>query len=75
LRWDFARSYTNEVVRDFPIGDRSHDGDFAYTRAIRLENLALAQYQQVVQIYAALVNDGIVPNEDEWQQRRKGAGA
>ena len=73
LRFDLARNRTNAIVRDFPLADTSPDGRDGYRHAIRLENLALAEYNRVRQIYADLVTGGAVPDEDEWQ-RHKGAG-
>ena len=63
LRLDFARNYLNEVQTDFPIDDGSPDGQYAYQRAIRAENGALAEYHRALRIYTDLVMDGKLPEE------------
>lgn len=64
LRLDFARNYFKEVQGDFSLLPPS-DGQYALKRALRAENVALAEYHRVLRIYADLTK-GIMPNEDEW---------
>ena len=66
LRLYFARNYVAEVHRDFPLTDTSSDGQYAYQRALRMENLALAQYTRVLRLYTDLVMRGQIPDKDEW---------
>ena len=55
---DFARNYVAEVQGGFPLNDTSSDGQYAYQRALRTENLALAQYTRVLRLYTDLVMRG-----------------
>ena len=64
LRLDFARNYLNEVQRDFPIDDTSPDGQYAFRRALRAENVALAEFHRLLRIYTDLVMDGKIPPEE-----------
>jgi len=68
LRLDFARNFLEEVQRDFPIGDPSPDGQFAYQKALRAESAARAECTRLLCLYAHLVLDGKVPDENEWRQ-------
>ena len=64
LRVDFARQYKKEVERDFPVGSiPTADGNFAFHRALRAENVALAEYNRVLRIYGHLILHGEVPDE------------
>jgi len=40
------------------------DGSFAYRRALRIENTALAEYRRVLTIFTDLTVSGVVPPED-----------
>ena len=74
LRFDSARSRTNAVVREFALDGTSADGRYAYRNAIRVENVALAEYNRVLRIYTDLMHDGIASDEDDWA-RRQGASS
>ena len=64
LRLDFARNYVIEVKQDFSSPDiPASDGNFAYRQALRVENLALAEYQRVLRIFSDLTVRGIFPDE------------
>ena len=64
LRLDFARNYAKEVQKDYTSLPAT-DGQYALQRALRAENLALAEYNRVLRIYADLTT-GIMRNEDDW---------
>lgn len=64
LRVQFARSYVKEVQRDLAEGAvPSADGNFSFERAIRAENMALAEYNRVLRIFTDLVLRRILPDE------------
>jgi hypothetical protein len=68
LRLDFARSYLKEVRRDFH--DRefpvpSPDGNFAYRKALRAENAALAEYRRILAVVADLFTTGEAPAQQD----------
>ena len=64
LRAQFTHNYVIEVQRDLQEGAVPLvDGNFALERAVRAENLALAEYNLVLLIFTALVVDGMVPDE------------
>lgn len=64
LRLDFARTYLREVQRDFKTGDiPSADGDFAYKKALRAENAALAEYHRILVILTELSVNGKLPTD------------
>ncbi len=64
LRLDFARQYMKEVQRDRNSGDiPGPDGNFAYQKALRAENTALAEYNRVLRVFTKLVVDGKIPDE------------
>ncbi len=78
LRFDAARDRTNAIVREFPLAGTSPNSRYAYQRAVRLENAALAEYQHVLRIYTDLVVRHMVPDEDDWHRRKgmtSGGGA
>ena len=73
LRLRFAQNYMREVQRDVGAKDiPAADGRFAFQKALRAENLALAEYRRVLRIFRDLVVSGKTPDEEEW---RKAAGA
>ena len=61
LRLEFATSYVDEFKRSFPLSDTSPDGQTAYERALRAQNVALGEYNRVLRIFSELVLDGKVP--------------
>ena len=63
LRLDFATNYLNEVRQDFEIKDPSPDGQFSCERAIRAQNVALAEYTRILRTFTDLVIDGKIPDE------------
>lgn len=71
LRLDFARNFMKEVQVDFPLNDSSPDHRYAFQRALRVENAALAKYRRVLRIFSELILEGKVPDESKW---RKSAG-
>ena len=60
LRLDFAGECVNEAQRD----DISPDG--ARERALRAQNVALAEYTRILRSFSDLVLDGKIP--DGWRQ-------
>jgi hypothetical protein len=67
LRLDFARNYLAEVQRDYPSRDiPEHEHHFAHNKAVRAEDIALAEYNRVLRVYTDLTVDGIIPDESEW---------
>ena len=71
LSLDFARNFLKEVQRDFPRESvASADGQFALQKALRAENLALAEYRRVLRIFTDLVVEGTVPDENVWLHRK-----
>ena len=65
LRLQFARNYMQEVHRDLQEGViPAADGNFALERAIRAENIAIAEYSRVLRFYTDLVVDGKIPEEE-----------
>lgn len=67
LRVDFARNYVIEVEHDFLAPDLpGADGNVAYGRARRAENLALSEYNHILGIVGALVLRGVIPDETDW---------
>ncbi len=74
-RFDAARERTNSIVRKIPLADRSSESRYAYQRAVRLENAALAEYNRVLRIYTELIDRGTVPDEDDWQRRQGTPGS
>lgn len=67
LRLDFARSYLQEVERDFPLSTaQSPDGNFARLQAVRAESLAFRKYNRVLRLFTELVESGKIPDEAEW---------
>ncbi len=66
LRLDFARNYVKEVQRDLPRGDvPAPDGDYAYRKALHVENSALAEYKRVLRIFTDLMINGKIPGESD----------
>ena len=63
LRLDFAQNYVREVQRDYSSLPAT-DGQYALQRAVRAENVALAEYHRVLKIYTDLTK-GIMPNEHD----------
>ena len=75
LRLEFARSYVKEVHRDLEKGTvPSADGTVAFERAVRAENLALAEYNRVLRIFTDLVVRRIIPDEDQARHPQRGVG-
>ena len=67
LRLEFAQHYLREVQRDFGADDiPAADGNFAYQKALRAENFALAAYSRVLRVFTDLVVGGKIPGEGEW---------
>ena len=65
LRHAFACNVRQEVQRDLQHGEvPSADRNFALERALRAENRALAEYDRVLRIFAALVVAGKIPDEE-----------
>lgn len=64
LRLDFARQYLREVQRDRSDGAvPPADGNFAFEKALRAENYALAEYRRILREFANLVLEGTIPEE------------
>jgi hypothetical protein len=64
LRLDSARNDVKEVQRDLPSDDiPAPDGRFAYSRALRAESFALAEYKRVLRIFTDLTRNGKIPDE------------
>jgi len=72
LRLDFTRNFLQEVQRDFPLGDPSPDGQFAYQKALRAERHAQEEYTRVLRLYTQLVLDGKIPDAHEWRNADAG---
>ena len=71
LRLDFARNFVKEVQRDFPPDSvPSADGRFAFQKALRVENFALAEYRRVLRIFTDLALGGKTPDENAWWHRK-----
>ena len=69
----FARNYVKEVRKDLRSGAvPPPDGNFALARAMRVENLASAEYNRVLRIFRELLTAGKVPDESEWLERQTG---
>ena len=60
LRLDFATTYLNEVKKDFK--DATSDGHYAFERAVRAQNVALADYTRILRIFTDLVVHGKIPD-------------
>jgi hypothetical protein len=64
LRLEFAANYLKEVQGDIEADSVSvADGNFAFEKAVRAENSALAEYNRVLRIYTDLTVSGIIPDE------------
>ena len=68
---DSARILTNALLR-VTKDVESPEGKLAYQQALNVESMALAEYRRALHIFAELVLDGKVPDEEEW---RKASGA
>jgi hypothetical protein len=63
-----AHQRLEEIERDISSGAmNSMDGQFAFEKAIRTENLALAEYNRVLSIFSDLILRGIIPAENTWR--------
>lgn len=64
LRLEFAYNYVKEVQKDLEAGGvPAPDGNFAFARAIKAENFALAEYNRVLRIFGDLLVQGKIPDE------------
>jgi hypothetical protein len=72
IRLDSACNYLKGVARDLLAGRISEaDGAYAYQQALRAENMALAEYQRVLDIFTSLVVDGKIPEEGDWPRSKE----
>jgi hypothetical protein len=71
LRVELARNFLHEVQRDFQDGTVPQpDGNFAYQRALKAENTALAEYSRILRVYHDLTMAGKIPEESDWPRHR-----
>jgi len=71
LRLDFARNHLKELLNDFPLNEIStREGNFAYQKSVRDENLAQLEYDRVRRLYRHLIINGVIPDEGEWLKAR-----
>lgn len=75
LRLDFTRNYLQEVRQDYSAGSIPENVEHAaHEQALRAEEVALAEYSQVLRIYDDLTTRGIIPDEDEWLRSASAGG-
>ena len=71
LRLDAARDYVKQVQRDLSANEiPAPDGEFAYRKALRAENSALAECKRVLRIFTNLTENGKIPDENDWRWQR-----
>src|SRR5215831_16527523 len=74
LRVELARNFLREIHEDTKNGTLPRpDGEFAYRRAVRAENLALAEYTRILRIFHNLTVNGKVPDGTDWPRPRTAA--
>jgi len=74
LRVELARNFLREIQQDFKNGTMPQpDGDFAFQRAGRAENSALAEYSRVLRVFHDLTVKGKIPDETDWPPRYRAA--